>query len=258
MMFSGTMTATRRSPATLPAAPRKASETIARRVVETIVERGLAPGDMLPREADMLSEYAVSRETLREALRLLEVQGLITLRRGPGGGPVVGAAQSVNLGRVCTLYFQLVGATYRELFEAWSFGEIALADRAARNHDAELRARTMAPYLETVDYGDLDSVASFRLVHTGFHDAVGELGNNRVLDLTLASFGKIVSYQAEVIEDPRVLRTQIYEDHHNLARAIAAGHNRAAARIMEEHIGAVQEHFREHFRGRLDDAVEWV
>lgn len=206
----------------------------------------------------MLGEYAVSRETLREALRLLEVQGLITLRRGPGGGPVVGAAQSVNLGRVSTLYFQLVGATYRELFEAWVFGEVTLADRAASNHDADRRARTMAPYLETVDYGDLDSVESFRLMHTGFHDAVGELGNNRVLDLSLTSFGKIVSYQADVIEDPRVLRTQIYDDHHRLARAITAGHNRAAARIMEEHIGAVQEYFREHFQGRLDDAVEWV
>ena len=258
MMFSVAMTAARRQAPAPPSVQRKASETIARRVVETIAARGLGPGDMLPREADMLTEYAVSRETLREALRLLEVQGLITLRRGPGGGPVVGAAQSVNLGRVCTLYFQLAGATYRELFEAWVFGEVTLADRAARNPNAELRARAMAPYVETVDYDDLDSVASFRLVHTGFHDAVGELGDNRVLDLTLASFGKIVSYQAEVIEDPRILRTQIYDDHHRLARAIAAGHNRAAARIMEDHIGAVQEYFHEHFDGRLDDAVEWV
>jgi DNA-binding FadR family transcriptional regulator len=236
----------------------KASETIARRVVETIVARGLTPGDMLPREADMLREYGVSRETLREALRLLEVQGLITLRRGPGGGPVVGAALSVNLGRVATLYFQLAGATYRELFDAWVLGEGTLAERAARNPDADLRAATMAPYIEAVDHDDHDSVAGFMSTHTGFHDAVGALGGNRVLDLTLASFGKIVSYQAGVVDDPRILRTQLYADHQRVARAISAGHNRAARQLMEQHIGAVLEYFGAHFHGRLDDAVEWV
>lgn len=241
----------------VPAAQLKASEIIARRVVETIAVRGLTPGDMLPREADMLLEYGVSRETLREALRLLEVQGLITLRRGPGGGPVVGAALSVNLGRVSTLYFQMAGATYNELFEAWVLGEGTLAERAARNSDTELRAATMAPYIEQTDHDD-ESVANFMVRHTGFHDAVGALGNNRVLDLTLASFGKIVSYQAGLIEDPRILSTQLHGDHRAVARAISAGHNRAARRLMEEHIGTVLDYFRGHFHGRLDDAVEWL
>jgi DNA-binding FadR family transcriptional regulator len=242
----------------VPVPHQKASETIARRVVEVIAERGLRPGDMLPREADMLHEFAVSRETLREALRLLEVQGLITLRRGPGGGPVVGAALSVNLGRVATLYFQMAGATYRELFDAWVLGEGTLAWRAARNPDARLRAAMMAPYIAAVDHDDHDSVAGFMQRHTGFHDDIGVLGANRVLDLTLASFGKIVSYQAGVIDDPRILRTQLYADHQRVARAISAGHNRAARQLMEEHIGAVLVHFRRHFAKRLDDPVEWV
>ena len=242
----------------VPPAQLKASEVIARRVVETIAERGLMAGDKLPREIDMLAEYAVSRETLREALRLLEVQGLITLRRGPGGGPVVGAAQSVNLGRVATLYFQMAGATYNELFEAWVLGEGTLAERAARNADAGLRTSTMAPYLEAVDEDGHESVAAFMQAHTGFHDAVGALGGNRVLDLTLGSFGKVVAYHAGVIEDPRILRTQLSADHMGIARAIAAGHNRAARRLMEEHIDAVLEYLRTHFDGRLDEPVEWL
>jgi GntR family transcriptional regulator, transcriptional repressor for pyruvate dehydrogenase complex len=60
----------------------KAAETVARRVVETIVQQGLTAGDRLPREAEMVEEFGVSRETLREALRLLEAQRLIALRRG--------------------------------------------------------------------------------------------------------------------------------------------------------------------------------
>src|SRR6478736_6338216 len=58
----------------------KTSESVAR----DIVEQGLVTGDSLPSEAVMLEEHGVSRESLREALRLLEVQGLLSIRRGPG------------------------------------------------------------------------------------------------------------------------------------------------------------------------------
>jgi GntR family transcriptional regulator, transcriptional repressor for pyruvate dehydrogenase complex len=51
-----------------------------------VLEGGLGEGDSLPTEAHMLAHDGVSRESLREGLRLLETQGLITLRRGPGGG----------------------------------------------------------------------------------------------------------------------------------------------------------------------------
>ena len=65
----------------------KASERVAQEIVRDIVRRGLETGDRLPLEAAMVEEYGVSRTSLREALRLLEVQGLISLKPGPGGGP---------------------------------------------------------------------------------------------------------------------------------------------------------------------------
>ena len=83
----------------------------------------------------MLDQYDVSRESLREALRLLEVQGLVAIRRGPGGGPTVCTVDPANLGRVSTLYYHLAGATYRELWEAWILAESILAERAAANPD---------------------------------------------------------------------------------------------------------------------------
>ena len=63
--------------------PLKTSETLARKLVEMLLAEGLSRGDSLPTEASMLEEYSVSRESLREGLRLLEVQGLLTIRRGP-------------------------------------------------------------------------------------------------------------------------------------------------------------------------------
>ena len=77
---------------------------------------------------------------------MLEVQGLITIRRGPGGGPSVGHVDPANLGRISTLYYHLAGGTYAELFEAWVVTEAILAERAARNDDRPSCTDAMAPF----------------------------------------------------------------------------------------------------------------
>jgi DNA-binding FadR family transcriptional regulator len=81
----------------------KTSESVARDIVHDIVTRGLQTGDRLPPEASMVELYRVSRESLREGLRLLELQGMITIRTSAGGGPVVGRIEPANLGRMSAL-----------------------------------------------------------------------------------------------------------------------------------------------------------
>src|SRR2546422_2612683 len=107
----------------------KTSELIARDIILDIFEGGLKAGDALPPEASMLKQYEVGRASLREALRLLEVQGLVHIRAGATGGPVVGAATAENLARMLTLFFGLAGATYEDL-----------ADRS-EEHTSELQSR---------------------------------------------------------------------------------------------------------------------
>src|SRR5215471_8390567 len=60
----------------------KRSELLAQEIVEEILARDLEPGELLPPEAKMLSHYGVGRASLREALRLLEAQGLVTFKPG--------------------------------------------------------------------------------------------------------------------------------------------------------------------------------
>jgi GntR family transcriptional regulator, transcriptional repressor for pyruvate dehydrogenase complex len=126
--------------------PLKAAESVARDIAHDIIDQGLSTGDPLPNEASMIEQYRVSRESLREGLRLLETQGLITIRRGPGGGPLVGSVDPANLGRVSSLYFHMAGATYAELFDAWLMAEMLIAEQAARNPDAGKRRQLMEPY----------------------------------------------------------------------------------------------------------------
>src|SRR5439155_15826548 len=116
---------------------RKTSERIALEIVHDIVAQGLQAGDHLPLEAAMVEHYGVSRASLREALRLLEVQGLIALKPGPGGGPVVGSVDAPSLARTTTLYFHLGGMTYGELYQTQEMLEPLCAELAARHPDRE-------------------------------------------------------------------------------------------------------------------------
>lgn len=239
--------------------PLKTAERVARDIVHDIIEQGLRPGSALPSEALMLAEYEVSRESLREGLRLLEVQGLITIRRGPSGGPVVGTVDPANLGRVSTLYFHMAGASYDELFEAWSLAECLLAERAARHPDAAARAEAMAPYLtEEAPGSDVEELARFVEEHARFHGAVASLAGNRVLELSLQTFGQIVSHHVATTDDPRDIRQLIAEDHRDLARAVAAGHPKRARQLMEAHIAGVAAHNRDRLGAELDEFIEWI
>src|SRR5258706_16467421 len=93
----------------------KVASLVARRIVRTIVDEGLEPGAPLEPEALMLHRFGVSRASLREALRILETQGLITIKPGPGGGPSVAAVDSTNFARTSTLFFQVLRVRFREV-----------------------------------------------------------------------------------------------------------------------------------------------
>ena len=67
--------------------PPKSAMLVAERIVQDALREGIGPGDALPLEKSMLLRYAIGRGTLREALRLLEFQGVILLKPGMHAKP---------------------------------------------------------------------------------------------------------------------------------------------------------------------------
>ena len=82
-------------PATTPSNRAKAEPKLSRpvQVAEAIkdwvVDQGLQAGDRLPGEAELIERFGMAKGTIREAMRILEAQGLIKTRTGPGGGSFV-------------------------------------------------------------------------------------------------------------------------------------------------------------------------
>lgn len=234
----------------------KAAEGVARDIVDDIVTQGLSGGNGLPPEAAMLTQYGVSRETLREGLRLLEVQGLISIRRGPGGGPIVGAVDPANLGRTSTLYYHLAGATYSELFDAWILSECLIAELAAGNPDRAAVREALAPYREAHERAE-ETLDEFVASHGQFHSVVASLARNRVLQLSLMVVGQIVTHHVAVNVDPRTARDTIEHDHAEIAKAIIAGRPRRARQCMDAHIRAITDFYRSELGPQMSDIIEW-
>ncbi|MEG2046936.1 MAG: FadR/GntR family transcriptional regulator [Comamonas sp.] len=75
--------------ATLSIKPLKRSDLIAQEIKRLITEKNLSPGDRLPRESELQAQFQVSKGTIREALKSLEVQGLVSISTGPSGGGTI-------------------------------------------------------------------------------------------------------------------------------------------------------------------------
>jgi DNA-binding FadR family transcriptional regulator len=144
---------------------RTASEAVAELLRGSIAGGRLKPGDMLPPESTLLEQFGVARSTMREALRILESDGLVVILRGTKGGARVQEPDVRPLARRVGLHLQLKGTDLRELVEAQAIvqpGVVALAARARTADDiVRLRATVEAcARPETVDEY-LDAVVAF-------------------------------------------------------------------------------------------------
>jgi GntR family transcriptional regulator, transcriptional repressor for pyruvate dehydrogenase complex len=237
-----------------PRRPAKTAETVAAAIVRDMVSRNLGPGDTLPAEAAMLARYRVSRASLREALRLLEVQELIRLKPGPGGGPIVSAVDPRNLAKMTTLYLHLGGATYQELFEALLVMAPISAERAARHSDRTLVRTAMKPFLQ--DDQPVQGPAYWTVTNE-FHGSVEALADNRVIELLGRIVGNIWHEHIVTRMDTSSIREQIHEEHRDIARAIIARQPTKAAHLMRDHFAGLIEEYRQRWPGRFDELIEW-
>ena len=80
---------TSRNSATRAIRQLKRSDLVAQEIKRLITEKNLSPGDRLPRESELQAQFQVSKGTIREALKSLEVQGLVTISTGPSGGGTI-------------------------------------------------------------------------------------------------------------------------------------------------------------------------
>ena len=120
-----------------PVRQLKRSESIARLLVDRITSSRLKDGDSLESEIVMMEELNTGRGSLREAFRILELSGILEVRTGPTGGPIVRDPDISHFAGMWSLFLRMNGGTYRELMEANIITEPPIAAIGAQRRNPE-------------------------------------------------------------------------------------------------------------------------
>jgi GntR family transcriptional regulator, transcriptional repressor for pyruvate dehydrogenase complex len=204
--------------------------------VERAIEFGqLEVGDRLPSERELTARFGVSRVTVRDALRILEANGLIEIRLGSRGGAYVTAPQPSRIGSTLARLLMLADVAPEELEEARHVLEMMALEfavkRATSDDIAQLRAicdRTEA----AIDAGRFDIRYSVE-----FHVRLAEAGNNRALSLLFASFQNAVLLTLLRARDSSPAHgLRGLSEHRALIDAIEARDLLTARQVMEGHL----------------------
>jgi DNA-binding FadR family transcriptional regulator len=196
----------------------------------------------------------VGRASLREALRLLEVQGLIVIRPGPGGGPVVAAVDSRHFARMASLYFHLSEATYQDLAEARLVMEPVMARLAAERQDPD-DLEKLQQFIEGAP--DSTDHASYFQHSTEFHAVLSGMSGNPVLDLMGRSLKDLYADRLEELIFPMDVRERVQHEHAAIARAIIKGNATRAEKLMREHMVEFVEFATARSPAMFSEIVDW-
>lgn len=223
---------------------RKTAQVVAGQIVRDITMRGLTK---LPNEAELLQTYKVSRPTLREALRVLEMYGVISLRPGPGGGARVDDAATERFASASTLYFHLMGLTLRDLCRTRLSIEPFMARRASE------RVREGVAWKPVDDNAGTDGAAQ-----QSFHFMVAQFVGDPILLLFADALREINVSVHGMDHVPDSLGAGLAVSHSDIEAAISSGNSDDAERLMREHLEGYVRALEKDFSHVLDQVIEWT
>ncbi|MSU90786.1 FCD domain-containing protein [Rhodobacteraceae bacterium 2CG4] len=214
---------------------------VAEAIKDWVVEQGLHPGDRLPGEAELIARFRMSKGTIREAMRILQAQGLVETKTGPGGGSFVGAVSKDRAHALLANYFYFRNITIADIYQVRIALEpelaATLAGRLSPEQVAELRA-IMARYAEPAV--DAEEERAQHVDSLAFHARLAEFAGNAML-------GFFIGFMAQILADLTVYKRLYTSPNHELwergrghqielLAALERGDGAAARRVMASHM----------------------
>lgn len=219
----------------------KASDVLANDLRERILRGEFLEGTSLPPERDLVSQTAMSRTTVREALRILEVQGLVTIRTGRLGGAFVCRPDSDSVASSVDLLIRGRRIRLADLLETREAIEPQCAGFAARYRTDE-DLQLLDDLNEKIESAEEDSLADFLQANVAWHMAVAAATENELLSGVMRALSRAI-YEAtddRGFVDEKV-RADTVRAHRAVTRAIRDQDRDAAVRRMSRHVHSYAE-----------------
>lgn len=217
----------------------RAYQRIVEQVEEALARGELKPGHRLPSERELVTQFAVSRSTVREALRVLESNGVVRSRPGDPHGPEVLAFSNGGLAKQMT---RLARVDQLSLAELVAFRMIL--DGSANLLAAQLRSQEQLLEMEsTIDVmrGAIEvGYEAFSEADVAFHDSVARASRNALIQVCNEVVrGVVLSLISDKISRSRnrkALMRKSLAHHEEVLDAVRAGDGHAAARVARQNL----------------------
>ncbi len=224
----------------------RVAEIVASKLRDDILSGRLRAGDILPTQENLYSEFGVSPPALREAIHLLETDGLIAVRRGNVGGAVVQLPSAERTAHMIGMVLQTRAATPADVSGALLHLEPICAGMCAARED---RRTEVVPYLQAeIDFqtAHFEDVEQYVRNARRFHEAlVARCGNEPMilligsLELIWSSHESSVWGDGDEAMDRKTMRAAL-RDHQRLLDAIAEGNSARATKLAADHLTAAR------------------
>lgn len=209
--------------------------------IRTAIMQGkLKPGHALPQEKELVAQFGVSKHTLREALRALEGLGLITIRRGAGGGPMVSEIDWATARDYFSSFLHFQKFTLAHLSEVRKLVEPYIARQAAENIDEEGLKELQKVHADCVDAFNKNKNVIRNETEVMFHVLLGKYAGNPFLWVMLDFVNNMLADAKHRLKPGRDFAAQVIEAHQKILDAIAAKNPDAASAAMYDHICEVE------------------
>ena len=236
------------APLTIP----KASDVLAAEVRERIFSGELAEGTALPPERQLVEQTGLSRATVREALRVLEVENLLRIRPGRGGGAFVHRPDHRSLANAVELVIRGQRIRLESLHQTREAIEPTCAALAARHRTDEDLAELDAANADLVEAGA--EIPRFLRANIRWHNAVAKAGENELLIGFMNALSQSIyaATDLETFMDAQI-RELTAKAHARITEAIRERDEEAASRRMARHVcGFARASAQVDGRGLLD------
>ncbi len=230
---------------------RSKAEHVAQQLLERIIDAKLKPGSSFATEAELLPQFNVSRPTLRESLKLLESQGVLERRPGPGGGIIVREPSIDLLAHGLSVFLRLHEVPFATVLKSREVIEPALAYEAAVNGtDAEF-AELEASIVRMKALDAQREQVAFLEENRVFHSIIARAGGNKVLEVFWNTISILAAGEHHGIRYSVGNQAHVLQAHQRVLDACRKRDGAAAAAEMARHVGALENLVRSRYQHLL-------
>ena len=224
-----------------PANREKISTQIMQQIRGAVMQGKLKPGQALPQEKDLVAEFGVSKHTLREALRSLEALGLITIRRGAGGGPVVSEIDWGTARDYFSSFLHFQKFTLADLSEVRKLVEPYIARKAAEQITQANLEELCAAHEDCVKAFHANENVVRNESEVKFHVLLGKYAANPFLWAMLDFVNNMLADAKHKLKPGKAFSAKVIMAHQRILDAIERRKPDLAAQAMFDHICEVED-----------------